>query len=204
MLQRLAHLTTHVNPRLASQAMAEAADASARQVVVHDLAGNDWKLLAEETPQMMSVRSAGSAHWEPAPLPTSPVSFLAADASGFLWAAGARSLFRLNPRAAGTPGSTDPTRWDKVPLGDGGGGAEIVGLAAAPPPSDASVCLSMGSGEALWLGLADPTATTPTVFDGPPPPPGADPLAVWALHPARLPVGNHDHFVSAKAFFRWW
>ena len=182
-----------------------AAASTATCRTAHDLFGNDWRLTDDGG---LEVKAAGSAaEWAAAEPPACSSHTLVADQAGFVWAAGAFTLCRLNPRAVGCPGATDPNRWDSWTLSDidpdrfpaGAEKATIVGLAPATPhfPTAATVVATLSTGERCWLGVPEPTSTTLTLSPEP------APSSHWALHPSRLPVGNHDHFVCEAAGKLW-
>ena len=198
----LANLSSHLRPAPPGRMAASEPSAAATCRAAHDLFGNDWRLTDDGGLEVKAA--AGGAGWAAAAEPPLFSHTLVADQAGFLWAAGTLTLGRLNPRAVGCPGATGPNRWDSWTLADIDSdrfpaGAEIVGLAAATPhfPTAAAVVVSLNTGGKCWLGVPEPNSTTLTLSSEP------TPSAHWALHPARLPVGNHDHFVCEAAGKLW-
>ena len=115
----LAAVSRHVMGGTASSTAA--ALTSPTPLGCHDLHGNDYRINSNDGALM--VLAPGSAKEQQMPLPAlayhEPVVGLAADNSGFLWAATSHSLHRLNPRQKGANGADDPTSWTDWNVGEG-------------------------------------------------------------------------------------
>jgi hypothetical protein len=161
----------------------------------HDLYGNDWRVDRDGT---LKVLAPGAAAEVLVPLPSrEPLVGLAGDCAGFLWAATAQSLYRLNPRAPGTNGATDPAAWQQCR----GLMWWTITAISTGHRADVLLAVTMADGTSTLLDVLDHDTgdeVSWTVRSGPD---AEDPS--WEVLPGRLPVGNHDHFV-AEASGRLW
>eukprot|EP01048_Picozoa_sp_COSAG05_P015443 COSAG05_NODE_1865_length_3934_cov_6.136375_2_plen_378_part_00 len=165
---------------------------------VHDLYGNDWRRARGGGVEVRGPSSDGS--WVAAPSPAASVLMIAADSSGFIWAVGPDSLYRLNPRAPGTPGAGDPLRWAEVEMPD----AAFTGVEAAGSSFAGSVVVSSKNGE-RWRVVPNANDDDDQAFHVVPVDHSDDgDVGRWAVvDAARLPVGNHDHFLVEAAGRLW-
>ena len=182
----LAAVSRHVMGGTAS--FAPSASVSSTAIGCHDLHGNDYRI---DDGGALMVLGAGDVQERQMALPElahhETLVGLAADNSGFLWAATARSLSRLNPRQKGANGADDPTSWTdwtagEAPLPAG----TIASIVATVTDSTALIVLQMADGSSYRVDFADSATDELTITAG-----GEVEDETWEVSAALFSAGHY-------------